>query len=149
MSRSTSLADAIVTFLNTSPTWTSIVFTAVRQLQPMYDLKEIGDIVVSVVPSKDESVLLTKQAYHHLLETDIVIAKRLAPEVDPTVSANSADADAIIEFMEAMAERFRPGMSLGDGYVLGYRIETVFDPETLKNKRVLLTALTIRTKTFA
>lgn len=72
------VAEAVKDELNNAPTGTfSQVFQAVRKYRPTYDLKDLKDIVVTVVPKSNAVTPMDRRHNNQMVMVDIGIQKKL------------------------------------------------------------------------
>ncbi len=88
------IADAVATALNAAD-W-PIEFTAVRSYQPTFELQQMSELKVSVVPPKVESVRAARGLWEQLYTVEIGVQKR--PE-----ELTNAYLDPLVELAEAIA----------------------------------------------
>ena len=80
MSLAINIADAMVAELNAAPPGTfDPAFTAVRRVLPVFDLAEMADLHVSVVPRAVEIAGATRSASQYDVQIDIGVQQKLAP----------------------------------------------------------------------
>ncbi|MEZ6193750.1 MAG: hypothetical protein R3C45_21110 [Phycisphaerales bacterium] len=81
MSLALNIADAVVAELNTAPPGTfDPAFTAVRRVLPVFDLTEMADLHVSVVPRAVDIAGATRTASQYDVQIDIGIQQKLASD---------------------------------------------------------------------
>jgi len=96
MSVITDIADAVVAELNAAEF--SQPFEAQRRYLPRFDLAEMKDVHVTVVP-KGATVLSGSRAHHqHDYEIDVAVQKKTAAD---------ADVDPLMGLVEEIADHFR------------------------------------------
>lgn len=99
------IADAVVAALNAATF--AMPFTAERHYQPVFDLAEMKDLHVSVVPRGTEitQVARAKGTFDH--KVDVAVQKKF-------VKGDAAELDPLVALAEEIAESFRakrlPGM---------------------------------------
>jgi len=139
MSTLIAIADAVVESLNAASF--SQALTAERHYQPVFDLPEMADLHVSVVPKSVEVLASSRNQNQHDYAIDIGVQQKVAGD---------AEADALMTLAEEIADHFRLGRVQVDGVgsvpVLKVATEPVFAPEHLTEKRVFtsIIALTFR-----
>ena len=78
MSLALNIADAIVAELNAAPPGTfDPAFTAVRRVLPVFDLAEMADLHVSVVPRAIDIAGATRSASQYDVQIDIGVQQKL------------------------------------------------------------------------
>ncbi len=91
------IADAVVEELNTTPFSQPLV--AVRHYQPRFELSEMTDLRVNVVPRGLTSKILDRGRDSFDYQIDVAVQQRL----DPTPE----NLDALMELVEEIADHFR------------------------------------------
>ena len=130
------IADAVVESLNTESL--SQEFTAERHYQPVFDLPEMVDLHVSVVPKGIEVLVSSRNQNQHDYAIDIGIQQKVADD---------AQADVLMSLAEEIADHFRRGRvqieGIGSIPVLKVGTEPVFAPEHLTEKRIFTSIITL------
>lgn len=130
------IADAVVESLNAASL--SQELTAERHYQPVFDLPEMADLHVSVVPKGVEVLASSRNQNQHDYAIDIGIQQKVADD---------AEADALMALAEEIADHFRLGRvqvtGIGGIPVLKVGTEPVFAPEHLTEKRVFTSIITL------
>jgi hypothetical protein len=130
------VADAVVESLNSA--LFSQVFTAARYYQPVFDLPEMMDLHVSVVPKGVEVLASSRNQNQHDYAIDIGVQQKVADD---------SEADALMTLAEEIADHFRLGrvQVTGVGSVPVFKVATepVFAPEHLTEKRLLTSIITL------
>jgi hypothetical protein len=81
MSLAVNIADAVVVELNAAPPATfDSAFTAVRRVLPVFDLVEMADLHVSVVPRAIDIAGATRSASQYDVQIDIGVQQKLASD---------------------------------------------------------------------
>lgn len=134
MSTIIDVADALVTHLNAGEF--SPEFTAERKYQPVYDLPELADLKVSVVPKTVTIETATRQDSYYDCTVDIGIQKKVS---------DTAETDALMDLVEQLTDhlRFQRLSELPQAAWLRIENDPVFAPEHLDQQRVFTTVLTI------
>jgi len=130
------IADAVVESLNAATL--SQALTADRHYQPVFDLPEMADLHVSVVPKGIEVLASSRNQNQHDYAIDIGIQKKVADD---------AEADTLMALAEEIADHFRLSRvqiaGVGSVPVLKVATEPVFAPEHLTEKRVFTSIITL------
>jgi hypothetical protein len=130
------IADAVVESLNAATL--SQVLTSERHYQPVFDLPEMTDLHVSVVPKGIEVLASSRNQNQHDYAIDIGIQQKVADD---------AQADVLMSLAEEIADHFRRGRvqveAIGNIPVLKVSTEPVFAPEHLTEKRVFTSIITL------
>lgn len=78
----------------------SIEFVAVRRYQPVFDLKDISDVVVSVVPRRKRTEPASRGAVQDTVEIDIAVQQKIQP-------GNNGLPDALMDLVEEISDFFK------------------------------------------
>jgi len=140
MSILSDLSDAIAAELNTAPAETfSQAFTAVRKALPVYELSDLAELKVTVVPKAVDISGSTRSASQYDLSVDIGIQQKLATtDVDTEVAALGTLVDEIAEYL-----RRRPLAAAPFAAWVRTVNDPVYAPEHLRDSRVFTSVLTI------
>jgi len=134
------LADAVVEQINSAPEGTfSETFTAARHYRPEFELKELSEVRVSVVPRKIDITNISRQANQYDVAIDVAVQKKVN-------AADLEQLDALMALVEQIADIFRlRRVPLPDGSALWGKTENdpVFAPEHLETKQVFTSVLTL------
>jgi len=134
------IADAIVAELNDGPF--SMPFAAVRFYLPVFELPDMTDLHVSVVPAGIATELIDRQASTYDCKIDIAIQKRVDPD-------DLAAVDGLMGLVEEIAAFFH-GRSLESmPQVTAVAIETqpMYAQEHLSELRQFTSVLTVTFRT--
>jgi len=130
------IADAVVDALNAATL--SQPLAAERLYQPVFDLPEMDELHVSVVPKGVKVLASTRNQNQHDYAIDIGVQKRVADD---------AESDAMVLLTEEIADHFRLGRVQVDGVgsvpLLTVATDPVFAPEHLTEKRVFTSVITL------
>jgi len=130
------ITDAVVESLNAASL--SQELTAERHYQPVFDLPEMADLHVSVVPKGIEVLASSRNQNQHDYAIDIGIQQKVADD---------AEADTLMALAEEIADHFRLSRVQIEGTgsipVLKVGTEPVFAPEHLTEKRVFTSIITL------
>lgn len=133
------IADAVTAELNAAPPGTfTPSFTAVRRVLPEFDLADLADLKVSVVPKRVEITGSTRSASQYEIAVDIGVQKKLGKDLDSEVAALSTLVDQIADYLRRRplgAAPFASWVSIGN--------EPVYAPEHLAEQRVFTSVLTV------
>ena len=139
MSAILDVADAVVNELNMAePDVFSVDFAAVRKVLPAYELAELAELKVTVVPKRVEISGSTRSVSQYDLAVDIGIQKKLGKDLDAEIVALSTLVDEIADY-------FR-GLPLGDAPWAAWvhtANDPVYAPEHLAEQRVFTSVLTV------
>jgi len=130
------IADAVVDALNAATL--SQPLAAERHYQPVFDLPEMDELHVSVVPKGVKVLASSRNQNQHDYAIDIGVQKRIADD---------AETDAMVLLTEQIADHFRLGRVQVDGVgsvpLLTVATDPVFAPEHLTEKRVFTSVVTL------
>ena len=136
MSVITDLADAVTVSLNAAPGGFSEEFTAERLHQPSFDLAELAELHVSVVPKAQTITNATRQHSFFDCAIDIGVQKKVADD---------AEVDALLDLVQEIADHLR--LTRLDDYPsaawLSIEHEPVVASEHLDQNRQLTSILTV------
>jgi len=143
MSLVTEIADAVAAELNAAAPGSvfSQTFTAQRKIVPAYELSELTDLKVTVVPKAVEITGSTRAASQYEITVDIGIQKKLPPgsgDGDDQVETLGTLVDQIAEYL-----RRRPLPGAPFAAWVGITNDPVYAPEHLLEQRVFTSVLTV------
>ena len=131
------VADAIVTELNGH--LFSQPFTSERGYLPTFDLAEMNDLKVTVVPKEDDGKLDTRTASMHEYAIDIGVQKK-----PPTI--DNADLDPLMLLVQEIADHFLFGQQAAGATLIAPAVRVLYLQEHLQKLRQFtsVVALTFR-----
>jgi hypothetical protein len=132
----TQIADAVVEALNAGTfSWT---FTARRDYLPIYELEDVKDLRVTVVPKGVAIQSSGRNSNQHDVEIDVAVQKKLA-------KVEAAEIDPLIALVEEIADhfRFKRLISYTSAVWIKTENEPVYAPEHLDQFRVFTSILTL------
>jgi len=136
MSTLLAIADAVVESLNAASL--SQTLTSERHYQPVFDLPEMSDLHVSVVPKGIEVLASSRNQNQHDYAIDIGVQQKVADDTE---------ADGLMTLAEEIADHFRLSRvqitGIGSIPVLKVATEPIFAPEHLTEKRVFTSIITL------
>ena len=134
--RVTDIADAVVFELNGGSF--SQAFTAERAYQPVFDLKDMKDLHVTVVPKSVTTAMASRADDQVDCAVDIGIQKKLT-------SGDNAEIDALMALVQEIAGFLnrRPLAAAGDVVWVQTTNEPIFSPEHLEQLRQFTSVLTV------
>ncbi len=141
MSLITEIADAVTAELNAAAPGTfTQAFTAERKVLPFYELQDLANLRVTVVPKTVEITGSTRSASQHDFAIDIGIQKKLGSPstMEAEVESLGGVVDQIAEYLrqrKLTAAPFAAWMSTIN--------DPVYAPEHLLEKRVFTSVLTL------
>ena len=133
------IADAVVAALNGHQF--SKEFTAVRAYRPEYDLRELADLHVTVVPKAVEMTTAGRGLAQTDIQIDLAVQKKLS-------SCDNSEIDALMGIVQEIAEFVRStgrfGLPLG-GDAVWVRAENapIYSQEDLGEMRLFTSVLTL------
>jgi hypothetical protein len=113
-------------------------FTPQRKVLPMFDLAELADLRVTVVPKAVEINGSTRSVSQYDVHVDIGIQKKLGSDLDAEVKTLCGLVDDIAEFL-----RKRPLASAPYAAWVRTTNEPVYAPEDLLEQRTFTSVLTV------
>ncbi len=140
MSVSVQIADAIVSELNAGGF--SLPVTAERKLLPVYDIKELHDLTISVVPGSVEIVNLSREMISQHYHIDIGVQKKIGANIDVELEPLLSFVEEIADFLNRLKLTGAP-----DAVWTRTNNEPLYDPHHLQQQRLFTSLLTITYKT--
>jgi hypothetical protein len=137
------IADALVTVLNDADLSQS--FTATRAYRPIYDLREITDLTITVVPKDQELVMADRVKGQMDFRVDIGIQKKLG---DAKSTGDNAEIDTLMGLVEEIMDLVRDTRIFGVAKWLKTENNPIFAPEHLNEMRVFTSVLTLTLRAF-
>jgi len=128
------IAEAVVVALN-GHTF-SQPFTAARAYRPVFDLKDLTDLHVTVVPKGMELTTAGRGLAQSDLEIDIGVQKKLA-------SGDNAEIDALVGLVQEIAEFVRATGRFGDATWVKTENTPIYSQEHLGELRQFTSVLTL------
>jgi len=133
------IADAVAAELNAAPAGTfNPAFTAVRRVLPEFDLTDLAELKVSVVPKSVVIAGSTRATSQYEIAVDIGVQKKLGKDLDAEVAVLSTLMDQIADYLRRRplgAARFASWVSISN--------EPVYAPGHLAEQRVFTSVLTV------
>jgi len=134
MSRIIDLVDLVVAGLNLQ-TWT-VPFTATRTYRPVFDLKDMTTLRVSVVPKALVIAASSRASSMRDLVIDIGVQKKL-------IAAGQVDMDDLMDTTEEIETYLRANRVFGNAMWTGTENSPVFSQEHLADLRQFTSVLTV------
>jgi hypothetical protein len=128
------IAEAVVTALN-GHTF-SHPFTAQRAYRPVFDLKEMTNLHVTVVPKGVELTTAGRGLAQSDVQIDIGVQKKLA-------SADNAEIDPLLGLVQEIAEFVRSTGRFGDAVWVKIENTPIYSQEHLGELRQFTSVLTL------
>ena len=139
MSTVIDIADAVAAEINAAGTGTfSEAFVAVRKVLPVYELPDLAELKVTVVPKRVEISGATRAASQYEIAVDIGVQKKVGKDLDTEVAALGTLVDEIADYL-----RRRPLSTAPFAVWINIVNEPVYAPEHLAAQRVFTSVLTI------
>jgi len=126
------IADAVANELATLP------MTVHRRVLPEYELAELKEVVVTVVPKSVAIANVTRQSSSYEVAIDIGIQQKIGQDTDAEVATLSGMVSDIVSFLNR-----RPLAAYPDARFKSIANEPVYAPEILSEKRVFLSVVTV------
>jgi hypothetical protein len=129
------LADAVVEQLNTTPFSQPLV--AVRHYQPLFELSEMAELRVSVVPRSVASKALDRGRDDFDFKIDVAVQRKVEPSKE--------NLDALMELVEEIADHLRSHrlVSFPQARCIEVANEPVYAMEHLEEFRQFTSVLTL------
>ncbi len=138
MSTIADIADAVVEGLN-GHTF-SQTFTAARAYLPVFDLKEMKDLHVTVVPKGIEMSLANRTQGQDDVQMDVAVQKKVASD---------ADTDGLMSLVEEIANFIRQTRVFGPAVWVRSENVPIYSPEHLGELRQFTSVLTLTLRILA
>ena len=140
MSMVTDIADAVAAELNGAESGTfSETFTAERRVLPEFDLEDLADLMVSVVPKAVEITGASRSVCQYEISIDIGIQKKIGTDLDAEVAALGTLVDEIADFL-----RRRTLDAMASVAWIAATNDPVYSPAHLAERRVFTSVLTVK-----
>jgi len=132
------IADAVVAALNGGQQ----VFTAQRRVRPNFELTDLADLRVTVVPKGFEASVASRSLSQYDVQVDIGIQKKL-----PAGADEDTEVPVMCSLVEEIADFLKGKPLEGDGWRASWVRpavnEPVYSTEHLAEKRVFTSVLTL------
>ena len=139
MSLATDIADAVAAELNAADSGTfSQAFTAERKVLPAFDLADLAELKVCLVPKSVTITGSTRTASQYEIAVDIGIQKKLGKDLDGEVQTLGTLVDEIADYLTR-----RPLSAAAFAAWAAMANEPVYAPEHLAEQRVFTSILTV------
>lgn len=133
------IANAVTTELNAAPAGTfEPAITAVRRVLPEFELADLAELKVSVVPKSIVITGSTRAVSQFEIAVDIGVQRKLGKDLDSEVAALATLMDQIADYL-----RRRPLTATPFAAWIGIANEPVYAPEHLAEQRVFTSVLTV------
>ena len=133
------IADAVAAELNAAQAGTfDPAFTAVRRVLPEFDLSDLAELKVSVVPKAVEINGSTRSVGQFDCQIDIGVQKKLGKDLDAEVMALCGLMDAIAGYL-----RRRPLSAAPHAAWVRTQNDPVYAPQHLAEQRAFTSVLTV------
>jgi len=142
------IADAVVTEMNGHAF--SEAFTAARFYRPLFDLKDMATLHVSVVPkawSAEQSMRGGNQEEHQI---DVGVQQKVADDPGPPAVSMQAKMDALMTLVQEIGDFFRLRRLTTYQAAACVKVENtpVFAPDHLQEYRQFTSVLTLTFRVF-
>ena len=141
------IADAVVAELNAAPPGTfDPAFTAMRRVLPVFDLAEMADLHVSVVPRAIEIAGATRSASQYDVQIDIGVQQKLTSgggggDLDQQVPPLCELVDQIATYLTRRVLQADPGVP--NAVWVRLANDPIYAPEHLSQLRQFTSVLTL------
>lgn len=134
------IADAVAAELNAAPedSWGEESFKASRQVLPVFELADLAELKVVVVPRSVEVTAATRSAGQYEYAVDIGVQKKLTADLDAEVAALCGLVERIGDYL-----RRRTLASAAGAVWAGVGNDPVYAREHLAGQRVFTSVLTV------
>jgi len=125
------IADAVAAELSTLP------MTVHRRVLPEFELAELKDLAVTVVPKSVQMTTVTRDATAYEVAIDIGIQRKIGKDTDAEVAVLSGVVSSIVSFLN------RRSLATLNARFKTLANEPVYAPEMLSGKRLFLSVVTV------
>ena len=136
------IADAVVAVLNGDGADFSQAFEAERRVRPSFELADLADLRVTVVPKGFEASIASRSLSQYDVQVDIGIQKKLAAGAD-----EDTEVPVMCGLVEEVADFLKGKRLEGTGWSASWVRpavnEPVYSTEHLAEKRVFTSVLTL------
>lgn len=136
------IADAVVALLNGDDADFSQAFEAERRVRPSFELTELAELRVTVVPKGVETSSATRSLAQYDVQVDIGIQKKLPPGADEDTEVATM-CGLVEEIANSLKGRRVEGEGWSASWVRPAVNEPVYSTEHLAEKRVFTSVLTL------
>jgi hypothetical protein len=137
MSTVIEIADAVVTALSGHAFGQP--FTAQRCYVPAFDLKDMKDLHVTVVPRGLEMSTATRSLLQDDVQIDVAVQKKLPVDT----SGDKVAIDALMSLVQEVADFIRATGRFGDAVWVKTENKPIYSPEHLEQLRQFTAVLTL------
>ncbi|NLX60076.1 MAG: hypothetical protein GXY74_13440 [Phycisphaerae bacterium] len=139
MSLVINIADAVTAELNVAPAGTfDPAITAVRRVLPEFELADLAELKVSVVPKSVMITGSTRGVSQYEISVDIGVQRKLGKDLDSEVVVLGTLMDQIADYLRRRQLSAAPYAAW-----IGIAHEPVYAPEHLAEQRVFTSVLTV------
>ncbi len=133
------IADAVTAELNAAPPATfDPAITAVRRVLPEFDLAELAEMKVSVVPKRVVITGSTRAASQYDIAVDVGVQKKCGKDLDLEVATLTTLMDQLADYLRRRSLNAAPFATW-----VNIANEPVYAPEHLAQQRVFTSVLTV------
>ena len=133
------IADAVAAELNAAPPDTfSQAVTAARMVLPEFDLEDLAELKVTVVPKAVEITGAARSGSQYEIAVDVGVQKKLGQDLDTEVAALATLVEEISDYLCRRQLAQTPWAAW-----TAIRNEPVYAPEHLAGERVFTSVLTV------
>ena len=138
------ITDAIVAVLNNHSF--SQPFTARRCYVPAFDLKEMKNLHVTVVPRGVELSTVSRSMIQHDVQIDVAVQRKLPAPADP--AGDQAFIDTLMGLVQEIADVLRAVGYFGEAQWVKSENKPIYSPEHLEQLRQFTSVLTLTLRTL-
>jgi len=133
------IAEAVTRQLNDEQGSFSQPFVAVRHSRPSFELAELKELRVSVVPRAISIVNLGRSLNQHDVSVDVAVQKKLSPQTQ------TAELDELMELLEQIGDclRLKRLSTMPTAAWVRSENSPIYSPEHLEQHNVFTSVLTI------
>ena len=139
MSLAIDRADAVTAELNAAEAGSvNVAFTARRAVLPVFELAELSDLHVTVVPQAIEMTPATRTLVQQDVQIDIGVQKKLGKDLDGEI-------EPLMKLVEQIADhlRWNPLQNAMDAAWVRAANEPIYSPDHLAEQRLFTSVLTV------
>ena len=139
MSLAMDIADAVAAELNAAEAGTfSQAFTAERRVLPTFELSELAELKVTVVPKAVEITGSTRSASQYDIAVDIAVQRKVSKDLESDAAELATLVDEIADYL-----RQRPLTDASHASWVKIVNEPIYAPEHLAEQRLFTSLLTV------
>jgi hypothetical protein len=135
------IADAVAADLNSSGLLSGLGITARRAVLPRYELADLAELRITVVPKSIEITGSTRSLSQYDVVVDVGIQQKLLPESPPTDS----EVEALLDLVQQLADHLRTAQldDVGNCVWVSVANDPIYAPDHLSDQRVFTSVLSL------